>query len=103
MYINNSTPNTYFGNFKRIIGNPKEIKQIHTQIPEKYLTILDREKSDKHSLYLFSGKHFNKLIELLEKDFCLIEIFENLSKNIGKKPQKLSYNKALEQLKKGKL
>ncbi len=103
MYINNSAPNTNFGNFKKITGTPKQLKQMSSQIPAKYLTILEKENPKESSLYLFSGKHYNKMVKALKNRVCLFEIIEDAVKHIGEKPKKLSYNKALEQVKKGKL
>lgn len=103
MYINNSTPGTNFGNFKRITGTTKQLEQIRKQVPGKYLAIMKKDKPNDSSLYLFSGKHYNKLVKALKNKLCLFEIIEDTVKYIGEKPKKLSYDKAIEQLKNGKL
>lgn len=102
MEIKNTTsPN--FGGFKKIVGTPNQINRIRDGIPDKYLTLAVNKKPNKTALYLFSGKHFDKLIKAAKKNCNFFEIRHNVEKFMKEKPKKLSYEKACEKLEKGKL
>lgn len=98
---NTTSPN--FGGFKKIVGTPNQIARIRQDIPDKYLTLAVKKKPYKTALYLFSGKHFDKLIKLTKKNPCFIEIRHNIGKFMKEKPKKLPYEKAAKKLEKGKL
>ncbi len=102
MDINNSS-NCHFGSFKKIVGTSWQIDKIRNRVPKRYLTIAVKKKPDKTSLYLFSGKHFNKLIKVAKKNCNFIEIRQNVEKFMKETPKKLSYEKATKKLEKGKL
>lgn len=98
---NTASPN--FEGFKKIVGTQEQIKKIRHGVPDKYLTLGVKKKSNKAALYLFSGKHFNKLIKVIKKNSNFFEIRHNVEKFMQEEPKKLSFEKAAKKLEKGKL
>lgn len=98
---NTTSPN--FGGFKKIVGTPSQIQKIRQGVPDKYLTLAVNKKPHKTALYLFSGKHFDKLIKVAKKNCNFFEIRHNVEKFMKETPKKLSFEKASKKLEKGKL
>ena len=89
-----------FGNFVRVKGNQKNLKQFSELLKaknERYLTLYVKKKGAKDSLYIMNGVHFERFVKLMGQIF-----FKDLKKDIefymGSKPRYLSVEKAKEKI-----
>lgn len=103
MQINLQTNTPNFGKFIRVKGHHHKIKEFKQELKEypsdDFISIITRENRHKSYLYIFSGKDFDKLIDISQKNPCFWEIRTNPTKFMNKKPQKISIKDAKKQLK----
>ena len=92
----NYSNNTTFGKFYKVKGSQQDIKHLKNRFLEKdndFLALSVKKYNNKGVLYLFSGKDFDKFINLTKK-----VVFFNLRRNVEKympnKPKIISIKKA---------
>lgn len=92
----NYSSNTTFGKFYKVKGNYHDIKKLRNHFFEKdnkFLTLSVKKDDNKRILYLFSGKDFDKFIDLTKKVF-FFDLRHNVEKYMPNKPKKLSIKEA---------
>ncbi len=92
----NCNSNTTFGKFYKIKGSPQDIKHLRNRFFEKdndFLTLSVKKSNNKRILYLFSGKDFDKFIDLTKEVF-FFDLRRNIEKYMPNKPKKISVEKA---------
>lgn len=88
--------NTSFGKFFKVKGTQSEIKELKGsfQASNKDILALSVKKTkDKAVLYLFTGKTFDKFIDLTKKVF-FFDLRRNVEKYMPNRPKKISIKKA---------
>lgn len=102
MQINLQTNTPNFGKFIRVKGHHHKIKEFKQELKEypsdDFISIIARQSPHKSYLYIFSGKDFDKLIEISQKNPCFFEIRTNPTKFMNKKPKKMNLEKAKKRL-----
>lgn len=97
MQINqHHTNNIAFGKFYKVKGNHHDIKRLRNNFFEKdnkFLTLSVKKDDKKRILYLFSGKDFDKFIDLTKK-VIFFDLRHNVEKFMPNKPQKISIKEA---------
>lgn len=97
----NNQQNCSFGKFIKINGQRDKIQEFRYKLQnksDKYLTLCVKKKNDKASLYLISGKHFDKFIDLTKK-IVFFDLRTHFEKYMKPKPEKISLKKAINMLK----
>ncbi len=92
----NFSSNTTFGKFYKVKGSQQDIKHLRNRFFEKdnnFLSLSVKNDDNKRILYLFSGKDFNKFIDLTKKVF-FFDLRHNVEKYMPNKPKKISIKEA---------
>ncbi len=92
----NYRSNTTFGKFYKVKGSQHDIKHLKNRFLEKdneFFTLSVNKENNKKLLYLFSGKDFNKFIDLTKKVF-FFDLRHNVEKYMPNKPKKISIKEA---------
>lgn len=92
----NYTNNTAFGKFYKVKGNHNDIENLRNYFLEKdnnFLTLSVKKDDNKRILYLFSGKDFDKFIDVTKK-VLFFDLRHNVEKFMPNKPKKISIQEA---------
>lgn len=92
-----NSPN--FGKFIKVKGDKLKVQQFREALRaknDKFVTLCVKDKKDKSSLYLFSGKHFDKFVDITKK-VHFFEFRTNFEKYMGKVQKTFSVNKAFKE------
>lgn len=96
MQVSQNYNNIAFGKFYKVKGNYHDIKNLRNNFFEKdnkFLTLSVTKDDNKRILYLFSGKDFDKFIDLTKKVF-FFDLRHNVEKYMRNKPKKISIKEA---------
>lgn len=91
----NYSNNTSFGSFYKVRGSQSDIKELKNAFQasnKDILAISVKKPKDKVVLYLFTGKTFDKFIDLTKKVF-FFDLRRNVEKYMPNKPKKISIKK----------
>lgn len=95
MEIKNIHPayNYSFQGYKIFKGSAKEIDALKLAVEkhkDDFIFINRKKGRNKETIELLTGKHFDKLIDLMRTHSYFAEIRNNLPKYLGTKPEKIS-------------
>lgn len=96
--INNRQAIPSFGKFIKIKGHTKKILEYRDDLKQKdydFLSVVKEKDNGKSILYLFSGRHFDKFLDLMrDADIYFRDLRTNPEKFLNEKPQKLTLEQA---------
>lgn len=99
---NKNYNNICFKKFIKINGNPKALNNFRNELQdnhtETFTSFIVNKTNKDASLYLFSKKDLDKMIDLMNKKLSFINVRYNIEKFMKKAPTKLSLENAIEKL-----
>ena len=102
-----SNPTSSFGKFIKIKGKTTHLEhfreQLKTTTKKEFVTFIKCTGTEKGKLYILSGKDFDKFIDYIRQNSCLIDFRRKPAKFLNKKPLSLKIHEAHEKLKNKKL
>lgn len=104
MINNNYTTNCAtpsFGKFIKIKGSNHKLDSLRQKIIQKkpkYFTIMPQKGKKESVLYLLSGKHYDKFIEIIRKNYDFLNVRLNFEKFMKTKPTNIKIEKAEKKL-----
>ncbi len=94
--INNRQAIPSFGKFIKIKGHTKAIADFREELKSNndvFISIAKQKINDKSVLYLFSGKHLDKFLDLM-REVYFRDLRTNPEKYLKSKPKELTLNQA---------
>ena len=94
--INNCQNIPSFRKFIKIKGSTAEIANFREELKsnhDAFISIAKHKNNDKSILYIFSGKHLDKFLDLM-KEVYFRDLRTNPEKFLNEKPQKLTLEQA---------
>ncbi len=98
----NTNNNIPFQKFIKIEGSYHKLDSFRTELKDKnrkelFMNFIIKRK-EQSTLYIISGKDFDKVLDIVKENSCFTKIRHNVEKYLKKKPKTFKLKKAIKNL-----